>query len=138
MDRMSSDPARFRFGFIAILLILSAVAIVDPVDPALSTDLMFEDEAVQRVKAERASWHYSDLVIRITHDDKGQLSSNLTRVQELLYIENELMNGNSSISWNSTESWIVELMTPYSSWSDAFNDSGGNLENAIQLSLIHI
>ena len=49
MDIMSSDPARLRFGFIAILLILSAVAIVDPVDPALSTDLMFEDEAVQRV-----------------------------------------------------------------------------------------
>ena len=131
---MSSDPARFRFGFIAILLILSAVAIVDPVDPALSTDLMFEDEAVQRVKAERASWHYSDLVIRITHDDEGQLSSNLTRVQELLSIENELMNGNSSISWNSTESWIVELKTPYSSWSDAFNDSGRSLENAAQWS----
>ena len=79
MGIMSSGPVRFRFGFIAILLILSAVAIVDPVDPALSTDLMFEDEAVQRVKAERASWHYSDLVIRITHDDEGQLSSNLTR-----------------------------------------------------------
>ncbi len=127
---MSSGQVRFRFGFIALLVVLSAVAIVDPVEPALSTNLMFEDEAVQRVKDERASWHYSDLVIRISHDDGGQLSSNLTRVQELLFIENELMNGNSPISWNSTESWIVELKTPYSSWSDAFNDSGRNLENA--------
>ncbi|MBI31646.1 MAG: hypothetical protein CMB72_03480 [Euryarchaeota archaeon] len=131
MEVMSSESVRFRFGFIAVLLVLSGLAIIDPVEPSLSTSLMFEDEAVQRVENERANLHYSDLVVRITHDDGAQLSSNLTRVQELISIENDLLNDPSSdFAWKSSEVWIVNLYSPYSSWSDAFNDSGRNLENA--------
>ena len=128
---MKSAPVRFRFGFIVVLLILSAIAVIDPVDPSLSTDLMFQDEAKERINSERSSWKYSDLVVRISHDEGGQLSSNLTRVQELIFIENELLNNQSSqYAWTSTDVWIVDLQSPYSSWSNAFNDSGRSLQNA--------
>ena len=128
---MISDNFRYRFGFISFLLIFSVLAIVNPVDPTLSTGLMFEDEANNRINEERTTIEKSDLVVRISHDDGGQLSSNLTRVQELISIENILLNEkNSEFSWISKDAWIVDIQSPYSSWSAAFNDSGRNIENA--------
>ena len=112
-------------GFIAIF----------PVNPKLDTTLIFDDETSLRIENEGTHNPSSQLILRLKHDDGEKLTNNLSRVQNLLQLENDAMNNQSSPYYFASNEVLVEnIETPFSQWSKAFESRNRSLGNATQWS----
>ena len=140
--RSSMRPEQLRLALVVGLLLSAGMLLAYPVQPKMNTQVIFDDEALMRIRAESNQEENYQLVLRIKHDEGGLLTNNLTRVQDLLQLESEFLDGsNPDTSWdsclseNSTDCGfstlsIDRVITPFSAWSDAFDSKNRSLQNA--------
>ena len=86
-----------------VLVIGSACLLIFPFSPELNTDIIFDDEVAQRIDSQSKGDNFqSALMLRVSHDDGERLTNDLSRVQELMEIQNRFFdsmhNSNLSIS----------------------------------------
>ena len=126
------EAHRIKHVIIALLLTGCLLAIINPPSPSLSTKVIFDDEASNRISEQSDGGKLNQqLIIRISHEDQGPLTSNFSRVQELFSIESDLISGdNRNLSYDSKITFINRLETPFSSWSDALESRNRYLKNA--------
>ena len=126
------EAHRIKHVIIALLLTGCLLAIVNPPSPSLSTKVIFDDEASNRISEQSDGGKLNQqLIIRISHEDQGPLTSNFSRVQDLFSIESDLISGdNRNLSYDSTTTFINRLETPFSSWSDALESRNRDIKNA--------
>jgi predicted RND superfamily exporter protein len=122
----------FRHVLLVIMLVCSGMLLVFPVEPTMNTNVLFEDPVKDRIKNERGGIaHSSELILLFRHDDGNELTNNLSRVQSLIQLEIEAMDGsNSSTSFDSEEVRLNRIESPLMRWSDAFASRNRSLENA--------
>ena len=126
------EAHRIKHVIIALLLTGCLLAIINPPSPSLSTKVIFDDEASNRISEQSDGGKLNQqLIIRISHEDQGPLTSNFSRVQDLFSIESDLISGdNRNLSYDSTTTFINRLETPFSSWSDALESRNRDIKNA--------
>ncbi len=126
------EAHRIKHVIIALLLTGCLLAIINPPSPSLSTKVIFDDEASNRISEQSDGGKLNQqLIIRISHEDQGPLTSNFSRVQDLFSIESDLISGdNRNLSYDSTITFINRLETPFSSWSDALESRNRDIKNA--------
>ena len=113
------------------MLFCSSMLFFFPVEPTMSTKVLFDDPVMERIDNEKGENRSSELVLLFRHDDGGQLTDNLSRVQSLIKLEKEAMNGsNSSTSFDFGSIKLERIESPLMSWSNAFNSRNRSLENA--------
>ena len=135
-------PEQLRLTLLVGMLLSAGLLFFHPVEPKMNTEVIFDDEAVIRINDERIGGENHQLVLRIRHDEGGLVTNNLSRVQDLLQLEIELLDGsNPQTSWescshnDSTECqygslYIERVVTPFSAWADAFDSKNRSLRNA--------
>jgi len=130
---ITMDPRWARQSLLLLLLACSALLLVFPVSPVLSSEVIFDDEVVQRVNADSMDNRHSQLVLMISHDDGARLTNNLSRVQSLMQLEQEAWDGsNPATSWEAEHIIFERIETPFAIWSEAFASRNRSLENATQ------
>ena len=129
-------PERVRNAIIIVMVLCSTMLFVFPINPQISTEVLFDDEAKMRVVDESiGNSTRNSLVIRFTHDDGERLTDNLSRIQALMELERETLDGsNPDTSWDASHVIIERIITPMQYWSDAFAVHNRSLENASQWS----
>lgn len=122
----------FRHILLVIMLFFSSMLLFIPVEPTMSTDVLFDDPVKERIENERIDVeHSSELILLFRHDDGNELTNNLTRVQSLIQLEIEAMDGsNSSTSFDSEDVRLNRIESPLMRWSEAFASRNRSLENA--------
>ena len=135
-------PEQLRLALVVGMLMSAGLLFAYPVNPKMNTEVIFDDEAAMRMREEGVQDENYQLVLRFRHDENGPITSNLTRVQELMQLESEFIDGsNPQTSWDSCISsqdcksedlYIDRLVTPFSAWSDAFESRNRSLRNASQ------
>ena len=117
---------------IAIMLLCSSMLFFFPAEPTMSTRVLFDDPIEEKIENERGEKnHSSELILLFRHDDGDQLTDNLSRVQSLIQLEKEAMDGsNSSTSFDSENVRLHRIESPLMRWSDAFDSRNRSLENA--------
>ena len=128
-DVMSDN--RMKLIVLISLCILSLPTIISPPQTSMATEAIFEDPAMQRIKSEgNDSTISAYLIIRVQHEDLGPLTSNFSRVEQLLDIEQEARTStDSNYSFDSNKVYIQRLETPFSSWEGACNTRNKSLAN---------
>ena len=121
-----------RHILVAIMLTCSGMLFFFPVEPTMNTDVLFDDPVKERIENERVEVdHSSELILLFRHDDGKELTNNLSRVQSLIQLEIEVMDGsNSNTSFDSEDVRLNRIETPLMRWSDAFASRNRSLENA--------
>ena len=126
-------PEQLRLALVVGMLLSAGLLFAYPVNPKMNTEVIFDDEAAIRMREEGIQEENYQLVLRFTHDEGGQITSDLNRVQELIQLESEFLDGtNPQTSWDHDELYIDRVVTPFSAWSDAFESRNRSLENATQ------
>ena len=126
-------PEQLRLALVVGMLMSAGLLITNPLDPQMNTEVIFDDEAVIRIKEESVDGNSYQLVLRFRHDDGAMITNNLSRVQELMQLEREFSDGtNPDTAWTYDGLDIKRIMTPFSAWSDAFESRNRSLENATQ------
>ena len=98
-----------RIGIVFILIFCSGLNLIFPAEFVINTDVLFEDEVIERLQKENED--NSDLILLITHDDGGPLTNNLSRVQKLLSLEDDIKNNKNNISiLSSGQEYISTLI----------------------------
>ena len=135
-------PEQLRLALVVGMLLSAGLLLFNPIEPKMNTQVIFDDEAMVKIREGSTEDENYQLVLRIRHDEGGLLTNNLSRVQELLQLENELLDGsNPDTSWDScTEDdprdcdfsslSIDRVITPFGAWSDAFDSKNRSLQNA--------
>ena len=137
MDGMvlSAGTARLRIPLLLGLLASTAMLLTNPIEPELSTQIIFDDPVADRISRQMPNAPGDKLVLRITHDEGGSLTNDFGRVQRLLQIESEMLNSSGQgLEWRAAEVAIVRLDTPFGRWSDAFESRNRSLQEATQWS----
>ena len=126
------ETHRIKQVILALLLSGCLLAIINPPSPSLSTNVIFDDEASIRITEQSDDGKLNQqLIVRISHEDEGPLTSNFTRVLDLLSIENSLRLGDdSNYSYDSKTTFIDRLETPFTSWSNALQSRDRDFQNA--------
>ena len=126
------EASRVRQILLATLILSTLLLAVFPVDPQMSSEVIFDDEVTQLRKSDGVGTQSSEsLVMRITHDDGTSLMHPISRVQELLRIENEAITGtNAAIAWHSDSTTLDRIETPFALWEDAFTSRNRSLTDA--------
>ena len=126
------NDKRMKLIVLISLCILSLPTIISPPQTSMATEAIFEDPAMQRIKSEgNDSTISAYLIIRVQHEDLGPLTSNFSRVEQLLDIEQEARTStDSNYSFDSNKVYIQRLETPFSAWEGAFNTRNKSLFNA--------
>ena len=109
-----------------VLVIGSACLLIFPFSPELNTDIIFDDEVAQRIDSQSKGDNFqSALMLRVSHDDGERLTNDLSRVQELMEIQNRFFDSmhNSNLS-------ISKFQTPIQAWEDAFSSRNSSLVDA--------
>ena len=121
-----------RTALIVALFAGAALLFAFPVQPEMTTDVIFDDQASIRIDEEMSDGSSkTQLILRIRHDDHGDIASNFDRVQELLQLEKEAMDGsNPDTSWDNDDISLKSIESPFKRWSDAFQSRNLSLENA--------
>ena len=120
-----------RHMLLVAMFVCSAMMLVSPVEPDINTKLLFDDPVDERIDDEGFIESGNELIVLFRHDDGGQLTNNLSRVQKLIQIEREALNGsNSSVSMDSEYVRFNRIETPFMTWSNAFASRNRSLENA--------
>lgn len=127
-------PERLRLALLLALLASSAVLFFVPPELAMNSERMVDDPIKQRIEQESVGdAQKSMLVLRIKHDDGGLVSNNLTRVQALLQLEQDILSGSDpQTAWIQTHVWIHRIESPISTWESAFASRNRSLSNASQ------
>ena len=126
-------PEQLRLALVVGMLMSAGLLFAYPVNPKMNTEVIFDDEAAMRIREEGVQEENYQLVLRFRHDEGGQITSNLTRVQELMQLEYEFLDGsNPETSWEYESLYIDRIVTPFSAWDDAFESRNRSLENASQ------
>ena len=127
-------PERLRLALLLALLASSAVLFFAPPELAMNSERMVDDPIKQRIEQESVGdAKKSMLVLRIKHDDGGLVSNNLTRVQALLQLEQDILSGSDpQTAWIETHVWIHRIESPISTWESAFASRNRSLSNASQ------
>ncbi|MDE0707827.1 MAG: hypothetical protein OSB33_02645 [Candidatus Poseidoniales archaeon] len=126
-------PEQLRLALVVGMLMSAGLLFAYPVNPKMNTEVIFDDEAAMRMRDEGIQEENYQLVLRFKHDEGGQITSNLSRVQELMQLEEEFLDGtNPQTAWEYDELYIDRIITPLSAWSDAFDSRNRSLENATQ------
>ena len=81
------NPKNTRIAIIIVLVLCSGLIFIFPTEPVLNTGVLFDDKVDERIENEKVSKDNTNLILIITHDDGGELTSNLTRVQKLLSLK---------------------------------------------------
>ncbi len=130
-------PERLRIWLLVGLVASMGMLLFFPVNPVMNNAILFDDQVQQRISAEMedgmpfSGSSGEQLSLRILHDDGDRLTNNLSRVQSLMNLKEELLDGtNSSTAWPSKETEIVRIVTPFDAWSKAFSSRNRSLENA--------
>lgn len=122
-----------RISIILALVLCSGLILIFPTEPVLNTEVLFDDKVTQRIENEQVNGTATDneIILIITHDDKGQLTNNLSRVQQLLYLEEKITSNenNMGLLSNGTE-YIKQIKSPIKTWLDAFESRNRSLINA--------
>ncbi len=126
------EANRVRQILIAGLLLGTLLLAFFPVDPQMSTEVIFDDEVSQLRKSDGIGTESSEsLVLRITHDDGGGLMHPISRVQELLSIEKEALNGdNPDTAWHTDVTTLDRIQSPFTLWEEAFASRNRSLAEA--------
>ena len=130
------EPERVRLILVVGMLLCAGLMLVYPINSEMSADILFDDDVDDRIEQESIgnSTRYG-LVLRIVHDDGGKLTSNLSRLQALMKLEQEALDGsNPDTSWEATHVWIERILTPFQIWDEAFAVHNRSLANATQWS----
>lgn len=118
-----------RIGIVFILIFCSGLNLIFPAEFVINTEVLFEDEVIERLQKENED--NSDLILLITHDDGGPLTNNLSRVQKLLSLEDDIKNNKNNISiLSSGQEYISTLISPLNAWDEAFKSRNRSLKNA--------
>jgi hypothetical protein len=126
-------PEQLRLALVVGMLMSAGLLITNPLDPKMNTEVIFDDEAVIRIKEESVDGNSYQLVLRFRHDDGAMITNNLSRVQDLMQLEREFSDGtNPDTAWTYEELDIKRIVTPFSAWSDAFESRNRSLVNATQ------
>ena len=126
-------PEQLRLALVVGMLMSAALLFSYPVNPKMNTEVIFDDQAAIRMREEGVQEENYQLVLRFSHDEGGQITSNLSRVQDLMQLEEEFLDGsNPQTSWGYDNLYIDRVITPFSAWSDAFESRNRSLENASQ------
>ncbi|MDP6323958.1 MAG: hypothetical protein QF684_00115 [Candidatus Thalassarchaeaceae archaeon] len=126
-------PEQLRLALVVGMLMSAGLLFAYPVNPKMNTEVIFDDEAAMRMREEGVQEENYQLVLRFRHDEGGQITSNLSRVQYLMQLEEEFLNGsNPETSWEYENLYIDRIITPFSAWSDAFESRNRSLQNASQ------
>ena len=107
---------------VLIMAIMAMPLLISTPEASMTTDNIFDDPALERVKTESNDRTTSEqLLVRISHDDGGPLTGNFSRVSQLLSIENSINNEESSaFKLNHNEVYLKRLESPVSAWESAF------------------
>lgn len=126
------EANRVRQILIAGLLLGTLLLAFFPVEPQMSTEVIFDDEVTQLRKSDGIGTESSEsLVLRITHDDGGSLMHPISRVQELLSIENEAFSGeNPATVWHTDSTTLDRIQSPFTLWEEAFASRNRSLTEA--------
>ena len=118
-----------RIVIIITLVLCSGLNFIYPAELTINTDVLFEDNVLQRI--EKESDDRNDLILLINHDDDGPLTNNLSRVQHLLDLEKRIINNiNNSSILSSGNDYVSNIKSPLNAWSEAFKSVNRSLENA--------
>ncbi len=125
-------PEQTRLALVVAMLACSGLLLVYPVEPSMTSEMLFDDEVDKRIKAESvAETTRSQLTLRIRHDDGGRITDDLSRVQDLMQLEQDAMGGsNPDTAWDDESNWIARMETPFKRWSEAFASRNRSLANA--------
>ena len=121
-----------KIAIISVLIILTIPVLFSPPDATMSTEKIFDDPVIQRLDEQSNDSTTSDqLIVRISHEDKGPLTSNFTRVQQLLNIESMAKNNHeSNFSLDHETVFLKRLESPLSSWNSAFTTRNKSINNS--------
>ena len=86
-------PEQLRLALVVGMLMSAGLLITNPLDPQMNTEVIFDDEAVIRIKEESVDGNSYQLVLRFRHDDGAMITNNLSRVQDLMQLEREFSDG---------------------------------------------
>ena len=127
-------PEHMRNVLIIGLLMCSSFLFIFPIEPQMTTAVLFDDEVKERIVDESVgNSSRNGLVLRVLHDDGGKLTNNLSRVQQLMMLEKEALDGsNPDTSWDATHVHLERIVTPMQYWSSAFAVHNRSLANATQ------
>ncbi len=124
-------PTNARLVIVTIMLTCTSLVVLFPFEAQLNTDLIFDDKTTQRLDDEGSINPSTQLILKIKHDDGKKLTNNLTRVQNLLELEDNAMNNKTSrYYFESNRVYPADIETPFSRWSSAFESRNKSLENA--------
>ena len=126
------EANRVRLILLASLIVGTLLLAIFPVEPQMSTEVIFDDEVTQLRKADGIGTESSEsLVLRITHDDGAGLMHPVSRVQELLSIEKEAFSGEEpATAWHTDVTKLNRIQSPYTLWEDAFSSRNRSLVEA--------
>ena len=135
-------PEQLRLALVVGMLLSAGMLLFNPIEPKMNTEVIFDDEAMMKIREGSTEDENYQLVLRIRHDEGGLLTNNLTRVQDLLQLETEFLDGsNPDTSWDSCVAEdsadceysslnIDRVITPFGAWSDAFDSRNRSLQEA--------
>lgn len=123
---------RAKIAILAVLCILCIPVLFQPPSPSMASSTIFDDPALDEIQQSSTDDTIGkNLIIRIQHKDSGPLTSNFSRVQTLLDIEQHALNGDDErFTFDSSKVYIHRLETPFSSWNSAFESSNKSMSNA--------
>ena len=129
---LMEEANRVRQILIAGLLLGTLLLAFFPVEPQMSTEVIFDDEVTQLRKADGIGTESSEsLVLRVTHDDGAGLMHPVSRVQELLSIEKEAIAGeNPDTAWHTDVTELNRIQSPFTLWDEAFTSRNRSLTQA--------
>ena len=121
-----------KIAIISVLIILTIPVLFSPPNATMTTEKIFEDPVIQRLDEQSNDSSTSNqLIVRISHEDKGPLTSNFTRVQQLLNIESMAKNNQESdFSLDHEAVFLNRLESPISSWNSAFMTRNKSIVNS--------
>tara|TARA_B110000444_G_scaffold110104_1_gene103994 strand:+ start:1259 stop:3451 length:2193 start_codon:yes stop_codon:yes gene_type:complete len=126
------EANRVRQILLASLIVGTLLLAIFPVEPQMSTEVIFDDEVTQLRKADGIGTESSEsLVLRITHDDGAGLMHPVSRVQELLSLEKEAISGeNPDTAWHTDVMELNRIQSPFALWEEAFSSRNRSLIEA--------
>lgn len=123
---------RAKIAILAVLCLLCLPVLFQPPSPSMASSTIFDDPALDEIQQSSTDDTIGkNLIIRIQHKDSGPLTSNFSRVQALLEIEQHALDGDDErFTFDSSKVYIHRLETPFSSWNLAFESTNKSMRNA--------
>ena len=125
-------PEQNRLALVLAMLACSGLLLFNPVEVKVSAEIIFDDPVDKRIEEESIGETLrSQLVLRFRHDEGGRLTNNLSRVQALMQLEQEALDGsNPATAWEGGSTIIQRIETPFKRWSEAFESRNRSLSDA--------